>query len=422
MKVLMVDDEKVILTVSRQALAGIAEEIVTFTDPREALRLDLTSFDVVVSDFYMPDMGGDEFLREVRKAAPDVPFLFLTQNENLSVAVELMRQGADDYVSKPIDPTNLVFRIDKVIREKERDRQIEQILQEQRILDLENQKLVNWRLLYASKDARLTENLVSNLARSINQGGGFLWLDLLADSSTHADEDHYIVPRSVFDMAVNSARNLETLFNQVTYIGSLDTMDLTLSSISAQVFHEHVHTMITERLLPILKRYDRTFRWNTAPPAVSENSWIQADLDRVYDILLELTVNAIKFSPAGSAVNYDLIYEEQGGAEMLTLQVSSVARKLQATDDKGDHIYGIPYDFKEQVFDLFFSIEAFPEYLPEEQWTDGSGLYIGRRLMRLMNGWMLTHSGIDYTLEVPQPIVRIDVRFPLYREDSRGDR
>ena len=421
MKVLLVDDEQVILTVSRQALSDVAREVVTFTDPRDALNTDLSSFDVILSDFYMPEMRGDEFLREVRKAAPEVPFIFLTQNEDLSVAVELMRQGADDYVSKPINPTNFVFRIKKTIHEKERDRQIQQVLEEQRLLDLENQKLANWRVLYASKDARLTEKLVTNLARNINQAGGFLWLDLLSGSLTQADDDNYLVPRSVMDMAINSARNQETLFNQVTYIGSLDTMELEMTTVSTEVFHENVQTMITERLLPILKTYDRTFRWNTVPPAAPRNTSVRADMDRVYDVLLELTINAIKFSPAGTALVYDLVYEEDRGTDMLTLKVSSVARRLQATDKDGNHIYGIPYDFKEQVFDLFFSIEAFPEYLPEEKWTDGSGLYIARRLMRLMDGWIIAHSGIDYTPDPPQPLVRMDVRVPLHRDGTNDN-
>lgn len=416
MKVLLVDDEKVVLTVSKQALDGVAEGVTACTDPREALKTDLRTYDVILSDYYMPGMKGDEFLREVRKAAPEVPFVFLTQNEDLAVAVELMRQGADDYVSKPIQPANFVFRIRKVIHEKEQQRQIRQILEEQKLLDLENRKLANWRVLYASKDARQTEMLVSNLSRNINQSGGFLWVDLLASSLVESDEDTYTVPRGVMEMALNAARNQETLFKQVTYIGTLDEVELEMQTLSGHELYRSIEGIVEDRILPILNAHDRTLRWCEKPPAIPRGGKVTVDLGKIADILLELTINAIKFSPPSTPVGLDLVYQADRQTEMLTLQVSSYARRLQASDEDGNHIYGIPYDYTELVFDLFFTIEAFPEYLPEEEWTDGSGLYIARKLMTLMNGWIAAQSGIDYTAPAPQPLVRMDVRMPVIRE------
>lgn len=415
MKVLLVDDEQVVLTVSRRALEEVAREVTACTDPREALKEDLQSYDVIVSDFYMPEMKGDEFLREVRKAAPDVPFVFLTQNEDLDVAVELMRQGADDYVSKPINPANFVFRLRKVIHEKEQQRQIRQILEEQKLLDLENRKLANWRVLYASKDVRQTEMLVSNLSRNINQSGGFLWLDLLAGSLGEADEDTYTVPKSVMEMALNAARNQETLFNQVTYIGSLEDTQLDMQRLEAGKLHQAIGRFLMEELNPLLKNHDRLLRWNETPPAIPPGGVVEVDVEKLTQILLELVVNAVKYSPPATPVDVALVYETDRKSEMATMQVSSFARRLQAMDEEGNHLYGIPYDYTELVFDLFFTMEAFPEYLPEEKWTDGSGLYIARKLMKLMNGWILAKSGIDYTGAAPQPLVRMDVRMPVLR-------
>lgn len=413
MKVLLVDDEQVILTVSKQALSGIARVVDTRTDPKDALDLDLASYDVILSDFYMPGMRGDEFLKEVRARAPHVPFVFLTQNEDLSVAVELMRQGADDYISKPINPTNFVFRVRKVIHEKEQERQINQVLEEQKLLDLENRKLANWRILYASKDARQTEMLVSNLSRNINQAGGFLWLDLLAGSLQEVDQDNYSVPKAVMEMALNSARNQERLFNQVTYIGSLEDLELDMRSMDIAQFHEEVSTIVTREIVPILGSYERTVRWNTKPPETPGPETVTVDLARLTEVLRELAVNAIKYSPAATPLIMDITVQEENKTKMVAVQVSNIARRLEARDDSGNHIHGIPYDYKELVFDLFFTMEGFPEYLPEESWTDGSGLFIARKLMRLMGGWITANSGVDYTPARPQPLVRMEVRLPL---------
>lgn len=427
MKVLLVDDEKVILTVSREALSETAREVVTHTDPKEALREDLASFDVILSDFYMPEMRGDEFLANVKEVAPNVPFIFLTQNDDLGIAVELIRHGADDYISKPIDPKTFVFRIKKIIAEKERERQIEQILDEQRLLDLENRKLSNWRLLYASKDARQTETLVSNLARNINQGGGFLWLDMLESSYSEADATNYTVPKAVLDMALTSARNQKRLLERVEYIGTIDTVEFERESIAATDFLRHLEQTFTSRIAPVGSAHNRSFDLlltdsNDESPSMKalEGRRVNVDLEKVGDVLYELVVNAIKFSPPETPIRLTATTTTERDQEILAIEVANIARKLQATDRDGNPVYGIPYDYQELVFDLFFTIESFPEYLPEEMWTDGTGLYIARKIMRRMDGWVAAHSGIDYTWKEPQPMVRVDIRVPFEAVGNRS--
>ncbi len=421
MKILLVDDEKVILTVSRQALSGTAEEIVTHTDPKDALEEDLASFDVILSDFYMPGMRGDEFLARVKEKAPEVPFIFLTQNDDLGIAVELIRHGADDYISKPIDPKTFVFRVKKIISEKEREQQIRQILDEQRLLDLENRKLSNWRLLYASKDSRQTETLVANLSRNLNQSGGFLWVDMLESSFSEADEANYIVPKAVLDMALTSARNQKRLLERVEFIGNLDTMDFDLETMKVQTFHERLRELATTRLKDIAEAHKRSinlglvdFSRKNEERTLLEGKSVRVDMSQLEDVFHELVVNAIKYSPEETPLEIGTSRIVEGGKEILNIHIMNVARRLQAMDRENKQIYGIPYDYQELIFDLFFTIEAFPEYLPEEKWTDGAGLYIARKIMKRLGGWISAHSGIDYTWKKPQPIVRFSIRLPIH--------
>jgi len=77
-----------------------------------------TQPDVVVTDLHMPGMGGVELLRALRARSPDLPVLVLTASGGVASAVEAMREGAEDYLTKPVDPHALRFAIDRAIERR----------------------------------------------------------------------------------------------------------------------------------------------------------------------------------------------------------------------------------------------------------------------------------------------------------------
>lgn len=410
MKVLLVDDDSINLTVARGALRDLVGDIVTHTDPKAALEEELTSFDVIVSDFHMPTMRGDVFLQKVRAVAPRVPFVFLTINDSIGIAVELIRHGADDYIQKPIEPADFSYRVQKAIRDKKRELRIAEIEQERRLIDLEKRKLINWRILYASKDARQTEKLIENLSRNINQSGGFLWLDMLTASMSELDESTYSVPKEILDMSITAAENSRRLLELTEFIGRIDSIDLVTESLEAGAFVERIHSMIRDSIIPIAESHERTVAVSE-PPSI--DGTVTVDFSRIGEIMRELIVNAIKYSPARSPISVDFDVVRQEERSGISIRFTNIARELQAKTDEGTPIVGIPYDYQELVFDLFFTIDAFPRYIDEEQWTDGAGLYIARKLTQRMGGWITVHSGIDYTVEPAEPVVRIDLYLPV---------
>lgn len=412
MNVLLVDDDHVSLTIAKAALSEIAETIAAYTDARAALEEDLDKFDVIISDYHMPLMRGDEFLSAVRERVSRVPFAFLTINDSTGVAVELIRLGADDYIQKPIEPTDFRYRVEKLIRDKKRELRIEQIEQERRLLDLEKRKLINWRILYASKDSRQTDRLVAHLARNINQGGGFLWLDLLKSSIRELDDANYSVPKEIMDMSVTSAENSRRLLELTEFIGRIESMELEIERMSVIDLFERVETFVKETLAPITERYDRWIELGVPPTIEGE---VSVEFERLSEILRELVANAIKYSPPDTPIRIDYEAIERADRAYISVRVNNVARDLQEKDETGDPIIGIPYDYQELVFDLFFTIEAFPEYIDDESWTDGAGLNIARKLIRRMNGDISVHSGVDYTSDPPRLVVRMDVAIPMER-------
>lgn len=408
--VLLVDDDRTTLRIIGGALREIAATVVTCNDPQDALEEQLEAFDIVISDFYMPTIRGDVFLQEIKQRVPELPVMFLTANESASLAAELMRKGGDDYVQKPVDPADFSFRVKKLIREKQRERQLNRVEKERAILDFENRKLVNWRLLYANKDVRQTEQLIENMSRNMSQSGGFMWLELLSSSMSEADNDNYLVPKEVLDVAIEAATNQKKVYSEIEFIASIDTVPLSMQTLSAQNLVAWMKETLDSHIGPLTDAYERPLWIGNMRTGAGT---LSVDLSRLQEALFELAVNAIKYSPVESPVFIDAAEKKLSGQPFLAVKVSNYARQLQAKDAEGKHVYGIPYEYAELVFDLFFTIEAYQEHFPQEQWSNGTGLYIVRRLMKRMNGWVTASAGIDYSVEVPQPIVCIELRFPL---------
>ena len=120
-KILVVDDELEIVRVVRSYLERAGYQVVTATNGREALfvaRHERPA--LVVLDLQMPEMDGLEFTRRLRAEQPDVAIIMLTARVEEMDRVLGLELGADDYVTKPFSPRELVARVRAVLRRLER--------------------------------------------------------------------------------------------------------------------------------------------------------------------------------------------------------------------------------------------------------------------------------------------------------------
>jgi|DewCreStandDraft_1066081.scaffolds.fasta_scaffold00049_51 two-component system response regulator RegX3 len=115
-KILVVDDDVDLLDVVSYVLRRQQFEVVTATDGLQALeQFERERPDLIVLDVNMPGLDGFEVCRRIR-AVSDVPIIMLTvRNEDVDV-VGALRLGADDYVTKPFSTSQLVARIQAVLR------------------------------------------------------------------------------------------------------------------------------------------------------------------------------------------------------------------------------------------------------------------------------------------------------------------
>jgi PAS domain S-box-containing protein len=128
-RVLIVDDDEALLEALPEALRlrmnGI--QIDTSQTALEALeRVKETDYDAVVSDIKLSGMDGLALMRQIKELRPRTPTLLITGHGEHDLAVQALRGGAYDFVQKPIDRDYFVASLERAIRVRRLDRQVEQ--------------------------------------------------------------------------------------------------------------------------------------------------------------------------------------------------------------------------------------------------------------------------------------------------------
>ena len=115
-KILVVDDEEHIVELARLYLAREGYQVEGIGDGSEALaRFGLLKPDLVVLDVMLPGMDGLSICREIRKQS-QVPIIMLTARDDITDKVVGLEIGADDYLTKPFHPRELVARAKALLR------------------------------------------------------------------------------------------------------------------------------------------------------------------------------------------------------------------------------------------------------------------------------------------------------------------
>jgi DNA-binding NtrC family response regulator len=114
--ILLVEDDLAVGKVLAALLAQAGIEATHVTSGSEALvQLEAQPFDAVISDLRMPGMDGLSLLAEVSRRWPDLPFILVTADGSVPLAVEAMKGGAADFLMKPIDRDELLFVVRKAV-------------------------------------------------------------------------------------------------------------------------------------------------------------------------------------------------------------------------------------------------------------------------------------------------------------------
>ena len=115
-RILVVDDKELMRDGVATMLSRKGHSVVAASDARMALtRIAEKRPDCVVTDLQMPTMSGLELLEEIRKFDPELPIVLMTAFGTVATAVEAMRKGAFDYVTKPFSGDELTMSVEKAL-------------------------------------------------------------------------------------------------------------------------------------------------------------------------------------------------------------------------------------------------------------------------------------------------------------------
>ncbi len=118
-KVLLVDDEEDFVHTLVKRLTKRKLDVRAALSGREALKaVAETSPDVVVLDVKMPDMDGIETLKQIKAIKSSIEVIMLTGHANVEVAIRGMELGAFDYLMKPIEIDELLYKLQDAYKKK----------------------------------------------------------------------------------------------------------------------------------------------------------------------------------------------------------------------------------------------------------------------------------------------------------------
>lgn len=140
--ILIIDDEASLRHTLARILQRANFEVTTAASGQEGLTLlGQHAFDLVYLDIRMPDMSGMEVLKRIHAALPELPVVLFTAQPDLNSALEALRQGAADYLLKPLQPGDMIQRAEAILAQQGRERRKRQIRDQIEALEAELKSL-----------------------------------------------------------------------------------------------------------------------------------------------------------------------------------------------------------------------------------------------------------------------------------------
>lgn len=131
--ILLVDDEENLREIISRKLTSEGHNCLTASEGQEALDiLENSSCDLVITDLKMPGMGGLELLTRIKESYPTIEVIVMTAFGTIESAVEAMRKGAYDYLTKPVRTTEINFHVLRALEKKQLSQKVEVLEKEVR--------------------------------------------------------------------------------------------------------------------------------------------------------------------------------------------------------------------------------------------------------------------------------------------------
>ena len=383
-RILVVDDEKEIREFLSKALTRIAGFHVKMAeDGEEALKkIEEDKLDLILTDLKMPKMDGLKLITEIAKTKPEILTILMTGHGTIDSALEAMKRGASDYLTKPINLDELVLRIQKVLEEKQRFvsmkgyiTQLERANQELKQVDEMKSEFVS----VASHELRTPLATVKNVVQLVLKGKTGEVNETQVNFLTMAEQNINRLTNilnDLLDLSRIESGKVGMKFEKLDLQGSIDFV---LSSLRPQADGKPVHLeMEVPKDLP----------------------FVYGDREKVEQILTNLIGNAIKFTL-------------EGGKVVVSAKLMDGVRNTVGVSVRDNGI-GIPEHQMEKVFEKFHQLES---PLHHSASGTGLGLAIAKGLVEAHQGriWVESEVGKGSTFIFTLPVSRGEKREPHFR-------
>ena len=215
-KILIVEDNKDVNTMLAEVLTGENYEVSSAYTGIEGLKkIKSEEYDLILLDIMLPYKSGDEILKEVRVFS-DVPIIIISAKDMMGTKIELLRLGADDYITKPFDLDEVVARVETNLRRSKRQVEAEKVIRYKDLLFDDNAKRLivnNIELELTAKECQIIELLLKNRSRVFTKANLYetIWQDAyLGDDN--AVKTHISNLRSKLKMANSDNNYIETVW------------------------------------------------------------------------------------------------------------------------------------------------------------------------------------------------------------------
>lgn len=349
--ILIIDDEPALRLGLAAKIKRQGYDVATACDGKDGLQKAREILpDLIVSDVMMPPPNGFE-LRKLMARDPQlasIPFIFLTARTGIDDRVNGIRDGADDYITKPFETEELLARMEAVLRRvkvaQERGREEMREIARQDMEKLKNEILQNF---HHEMRTPLT-NIV-------------MPLELVVNSKFEDPEEQTRFVR----MALSNVDRLQSLVTDFILLTNLDHGNLNSIRQSVSI-HDHI-------LGPVQKRLER-YKEKALDFAyqIQGQGEILAPRREFTHAVVHLLDNAFKFCPVGGKVRLWVEVDTNGGARI-------------TVDNEGTPI---PADLREKVFERYFQGSQGDS---REHEGLGVGLFIARAIFQNLGGnvWIL---------------------------------
>lgn len=340
--ILIIDDDQPMLLGLKALLERYGYNVTACENSLAGIKLAGESQpDLIVCDIMMPHTDGYK-VREAISANPltnNIPFLFLSARASQSDKLKGFEDGADDYITKPFDPRELVARINAALRRQDKshrdaaeeiNRQVERI------------------------QAEISHNFSHELRTPMAQV--LMSLDMvLRDKYDDPDELKRFV-----ETALSQSHHLYTLLDDLAFLSNYD--------IGNKFDFRQRIDIKSDFTLPIALLQDQYENKKLRVDAhIAEGVTIHAPRREFRQACSHLVDNALKFSPPMTSVQIDLAANGNGGC-VLTVR---------------DYGQGIPAELSEKVFDRYYQVS---QGAAREHGGLGVGLTIARIIARSLDG------------------------------------